>query len=157
MSGALSALTLAAAVGSCLVGGALFAFSSFVMPALRALPPAQGLAAMQAINVKAVTPAFMLAFMGTALLTAACAVAGVLALDEDHGPWLVAGAALYLVGVLGLTAGYHVPRNDALAKLDPTAPEAAAAWRRYDRDWTRLNHLRALAGAAACAALIMAL
>ncbi len=30
--------------------------------------------------------------------------------------------ALYLVGVLGLTAAYHIPRNDALARLDPRAP-----------------------------------
>jgi uncharacterized membrane protein len=33
------------------VGGIFFAFSAFVMKALDRLPPAQGIAAMQSINV----------------------------------------------------------------------------------------------------------
>jgi hypothetical protein len=38
--------------------GVFFAFSSFVMAALRRLPAAQGIAAMQSIHVTAVTPVF---------------------------------------------------------------------------------------------------
>src|SRR5690606_29761669 len=44
------ALTWAAAVGSALVAGVFFAFSSFVMPALATLPAAPAIRAMQAIN-----------------------------------------------------------------------------------------------------------
>src|SRR6185436_10873289 len=40
-------LTIGTAVGSGLVGGVLFGFSTFVMRALDRLPAAQGLAAMQ--------------------------------------------------------------------------------------------------------------
>jgi uncharacterized membrane protein len=47
MDGPLYALTLAAALGCGLVGGVFFAFSSFVMAALRRLPPADGIAAMK--------------------------------------------------------------------------------------------------------------
>jgi uncharacterized membrane protein len=49
MSAPLVALTVAAAVGCGAVGGVFFAFSGFVMPALRRLPAAQGVAAMQSI------------------------------------------------------------------------------------------------------------
>src|ERR1700736_5255089 len=60
--------TLAAAAGATVVGGVLFAFSTFVMPALRSLPDEQGMAAMQAINKFAPTPVFMCALFGPSLL-----------------------------------------------------------------------------------------
>ena len=44
-------LTFVAAVGSGVVAGIFFAFSNFVMKALARVPPAQGIAAMQSINV----------------------------------------------------------------------------------------------------------
>ena len=47
-----------------MVAGVFFAFSTFVMPALRRLPAAHGVAAMQSINVLAVTPVFMTALFG---------------------------------------------------------------------------------------------
>ena len=56
MDDLLVALTLVTALGCGLSAGALFAFSSFVMRALARLPAAQGIAAMQSINVVAVTP-----------------------------------------------------------------------------------------------------
>jgi uncharacterized membrane protein len=52
---------------------------------------------------------------------------------------------------------YHVPRNDALAAVEPTSPDAEAHWRRYVADWTRWNHVRAAAGIAAAGALMEAL
>src|SRR5436190_5913255 len=51
MSALLFYLTLGSTLGCGLIAGVFFAFSSFVMPALAKLPPAQGLAAMQSINV----------------------------------------------------------------------------------------------------------
>jgi uncharacterized membrane protein len=56
MDGVLTGLTMITALGCGLSAGALFAFSSFVMPALARLPASQGIAAMQTINVQAVTP-----------------------------------------------------------------------------------------------------
>jgi uncharacterized membrane protein len=44
-------LTFVAALGSGLVAGIFFAFSNFVMKALARVSPAQGIAAMQSINV----------------------------------------------------------------------------------------------------------
>jgi uncharacterized membrane protein len=157
MSTAAAALVIVTAVGAGCTGGALFAFSSFVMPALRRLPPAQGAAAMQSINITAVRPPFMFAFGGTAALSVALVVVAATALDEAYAPWLIVAAVLYLVGVLGLTMAYHVPRNDALAGLAPDAPETTAAWARYAAEWTTANHVRAAAGLLATAALGIAL
>ena len=58
-------LTLIWAVGAGLVASIFFAFSTFVMKALNRLPPAQGIAAMQFINVTVINPLFMTAFFGT--------------------------------------------------------------------------------------------
>jgi len=156
MSGAVVALVLVAAAGAACNGGAFYAFSSFVMPALERLPSAQGVAAMQAINITAVRAPFMLAFAGTAALSAAVIVVALRALDEPYAPWLIAGALLYLVGVFGLTMAFHVPRNDALAALAPDAPGTAQAWATYLSEWTAANHVRAAAGLLAAGALAIA-
>jgi uncharacterized membrane protein len=153
MADLLVALTLVTALGCALSAGALYAFSSFVMPALARLPATQGIAAMQSINVMAPTPPFMAAFIGAA---AGCMVVAVWALvdwDSSSGPWLLAGSALYLVGLIGVTGRSNIPRNNALAAFEPTDPDAEALWRRYVSEWTLWNHVRVLAGAAAAAAL----
>jgi uncharacterized membrane protein len=156
MDAPLAALTLAAILGCGLSAGAFFAFSSFVMKALARLPAAQGIAAMQAINVAAVNLTFMLALFGTA---AACIAVGGWALaewEQPFAPYLLTGAMLYLAGAIAPTVGYHVPRNDALARVEPSA-KVAAVWRRYVQQWTAWNHLRATAPLAAAAALTWAL
>ena len=74
MNGYLFVLTLLAALGCAMMAGVFFAFSAFVMKALARLPAEQGIGAMQAINVAAVTFAFMTALFGTALACGALAV-----------------------------------------------------------------------------------
>ncbi|HEX2029611.1 MAG TPA: hypothetical protein VHF25_16640, partial [Nitriliruptorales bacterium] len=109
MEGFLFALTLLGALGCGLVGGVFFAFSAFVMKALGRLPAEQGVAAMQAINVAAITPAFMATLFGTAVACGALAVWALLAWDQRFSPYLLVGGALYLVGTILLTIVYHVP------------------------------------------------
>ncbi|MGH2714816.1 MAG: DUF1772 domain-containing protein [Thermoleophilaceae bacterium] len=157
MDGLLFALTLVTAVGCGLVGGVFFAFSSFVMQGLGRLRAPEGAAAMQAINVTAVTPAFMTALFGTGVAGAVLTGWGLFELGEPYAGYLVAAGALYLVGDIGLTIGYHVPRNEALARVDPASSEGARLWSRYLVEWTRLNHVRAGAALAAAALLAVAL
>jgi uncharacterized membrane protein len=157
MDDALVGLTLVTALGCGLSAGALFAFSSFVMAALARLPAAQGIAAMNSINVMAVTPVFMTALFGTAVGCVAVAVWALADWHDSFSPWLLAGGTLYLAGTIGLTMTYHVPRNNALAAVEPTNQDAEAHWRRYVADWTRWNHVRVAAGVAAAAALTEAL
>jgi uncharacterized membrane protein len=153
----LAALALLTALGAATVGGVFFAFSSFVMKALADLPPAQGIAAMQRINVVVINPWFLGVFMGTALLAVACVVVAVLAWSAPHSAWLLAAGLLYAVGTFGVTGALNVPRNDRLARLDACSPEAAAYWPAYLREWTRWNLVRTVAAlaSAACAALVL--
>lgn len=157
MDGPRVALTVIAALGCALNAGVFFAFSTFVMAALRRLPAAQGIAAMQSINVTAVTPAFMSALFGTALACVAVIVAGISAWGDSFAPYLVGGGVAYLAGTIGLTLAYHVPRNDALAEIDPASADASSHWERYLAEWTRWNHVRAAAALAAAALITLAL
>ena len=157
MDGLLVALTVVTALGCGLNAGVFFAFSSFVMKALARLQPAQGIAAMQSINLVAVTPAFMAALFGTATACVALVVWALVDWDAAFAPYLLAGGACYLLGTIGLTIAYHVPRNNALAVLQPQHGEAADGWARYVTGWTRWNHLRAAASLAAAALLTLAL
>ena len=95
MDGFLFALTLFAALGCGVVAGVFFAFSTFVMKALASLPAPQAIAAMQAINVSAVTPAFMAALLGTALACGVLVVSSLFMWSEPFAAYLLAGGALY--------------------------------------------------------------
>lgn len=78
------ATVLLAALGAAIVGGIFYAFSSFVMQALSRIPPGQGIAAMNAINVVVVNPSFMLAFAGTALLCVLLAAGALFRWEETR-------------------------------------------------------------------------
>jgi uncharacterized membrane protein len=157
MDGLLFGLTLATAVASGLVGGVFFAFSNFVMEALGRLRPSEGAAAMQAINITVINPLFMSALFGTGLASLVLVGWGVADLDEPYAGWLIAAGALYLIGEVALTMGYHVPRNNALARVDSESEEGARVWRTYLVEWTRGNHVRTVVGLASCALLAVAL
>lgn len=153
----LPAAIFIAALVSALVGGIFFAFSNFVMRALARLPPAQGMAAMQSINVTVLNPLFLSLFVGN---TALCLLLALYALVFPAQPgcgWLLAGAALYVLGNFVVTMACNVPRNQALARLDAASPGAEAPWRDYVREWTRWNHARAVTAIGAAALLTMAL
>lgn len=150
----LGSLSLAASVGTALSGGVFFAFSTFVMPALGRLPPREGLAAMQAINVTAINPLFMALLFGTAVLDLAVLVVALRAQGSGAG-LAVAGAAFYLVGVIGMTVAFHVPRNEALATVSASDPEAPARFARYLASWVPGNHVRAVSAAVASVLLFV--
>jgi uncharacterized membrane protein len=77
------ALSLAAALGCGLMAGLFFAFSVAVMKALARLPSAEGIGAMQSINVAIINPVFLAAFFGTA---AACVLVMIASLLRWHDP-----------------------------------------------------------------------
>jgi uncharacterized membrane protein len=156
-SGVLATLTWLSALGSGVMAGVFFAFSSFVMRALARLPPAQGILAMQSINVVAVTPAFMAVFFGTGVAALAVAVSALLSWEKPGALYLLLGGVLYGVGVFAVTAVFNVPRNNALAAVDPTQADAARLWTLYVSGWTAWNHLRTVAGLVATVSFILAL
>jgi uncharacterized membrane protein len=151
------ALTLISALGCGLIAGVFFAFSSFVMNALARLPAAQGIAAMQSINVVVINPLFMTAFLGTASTCVLLVVSSLLRWREPGAAYLLAGGLLYFVGAFLATIFFNVPRNNALAAVDPASAEGAGLWTNYLSGWTAWNHVRTAASLAAAALLTIAL
>ena len=159
LTGAWTTLTAVTALGAALVAGVLLAFSAFVMKALDTLPPGTAIATMQQINRYAPGPGLLVPLLGTAALALVLAVLAVVSLASGSScrAWLVlVGCVLYLVAV-GVTVGYHVPRNDALGLVDPLAAGAGETWRAYAAPWLLLNHVRVAAAALGAAALLASL
>jgi uncharacterized membrane protein len=153
----LFALTLVSALGCGLNAGVFFAFSSFVMKALVRLPAAQGIAAMQSINVTAISPAFMTALFGTAVACLVLVISAAASWQRPGAVFLLAGGLVYLLGTILVTIACNVPRNDALAAVEPTSSDGPAVWARFADRWTAWNHVRAGAALAAAASLTLAL
>ena len=122
MSPLLIILTIVAALGCAVVAGVFVAFSTLVM---KALGPAAGAAGRswpcRPSTGRHSTPVFMVLFLGTTPAVPGCSRCGRCCSGATGlRAWLLAGGVLYLVGSFGLTAGYHVPRNNALDAVDPS-------------------------------------
>ncbi len=150
-------VTLLSALGCGLVAGIFFAFSTFVMRALARLPGEQGIAAMQSINVVVINPVFLLLFLGTAAACVGLLFYSFFLWSRPGSGFLLAGALLYLVGTLLVTLICNVPRNNALAGVDPSSVEGLELWTRYLSSWTMWNHVRTVAALAAAAMLSIGL
>ncbi|MCH8066643.1 MAG: DUF1772 domain-containing protein [Chloroflexi bacterium] len=157
MDDTLLVLTIVAAIGCGLLAGIVYAFSSAIMKSLGLLPATQGIAAMQSINVTVINPWFMGAFFGPVPICVAVVVLSVLEWEEPAVFYQLAGSALYLVGAVLVTIAFNVPRNDALAAVDPKSADGETYWRRYLSEWTLWNHVRTAAALAAAALLTIAL
>ncbi len=138
-----------ALLGSAIVGGVFFAFSSFVMKALARLPSSEGIAAMQSINVVVINPSFLGPFIGTTALSMIVAVLAVKGWGEPSAPWYLTGALLYIIGTFLVTGLGNVPLNNQLATVAAVDPEAIAVWARYLDRWTLLNTVRTVGASAA--------
>jgi uncharacterized membrane protein len=147
-------LLLAAGIGSLLVSGVLLAFSSFVMSGLARIPAASGIAAMQSINITVVNPLFMGLFMGMGAVSIAVLVVNFRGVGFELTASNVA-AAIYLLGVLGVTFVANVPMNDALTGIDPAASASAEYWNNYVTSWTTWNHVRCAAALVAGAMFVV--
>ena len=151
----LTSLIVVSAVGSGLVAGLFFTFSTFVMKALGQVAPSQGIQTMQAINITVMNPITMGAFMGTAGLSLAGVGYAALNWQAPGSAWLLAGGLLYLASFV-ITAAGNVPMNNALASMDAATDTAAGYWQHYLTRWTFLNHLRTVAATLAVAAYALA-
>ena len=148
-------LVVLAIVGSGIVSGLLFAFSNFVMQALRELPAEFGQQAMQHVNVRIINPVFLLAFMGGTVVCVLVAVLCVMHWDTPGVGWLLAGSLAYLVGPFGVTVAFNVPLNNLLAVAKPH--EAITTWPSYATRWLKWNHVRTVLGVLATTLLAVGL
>ncbi len=134
-----------AMLGSALIGGVFFAFSSFVMRALARLPSTEGITAMQSINVVVINRSFMGAFMGITLLSLAMAGLAFADWGRPSAFFFLGGAIFYFAGTFLVTLLGNVPLNDQLAAVSATDAAAHAVWVRYLDRWTLWNHVRTAA------------
>jgi len=147
-----SAVLLWTIIAAGINSGSFFVFSNFVMGSLSRLTPAEGARAMQEINRAAPNPGFMATLMGGA-------IAGIMLAATAPGVpgawWQAAGGALSVATAL-ITIAFHVPRNNALGRVDADTAEGQAVWIRYIVSWTRGNHLRAATSSLSVACLVLA-
>ncbi|MCF2533941.1 anthrone oxygenase family protein [Yinghuangia soli] len=133
------------------VAGVYTLFAAVVMPRLGRKDDPGFIDAMQTANRIVETPVFLAALIGATALPAAAAwkqqkTAG-------GGPalrWIVAGGALYTVGLV-ITLAVHVPLNTSLATRGDADPVGVRA--EFEDTWNTLNIVRAALSATAVAAL----
>ena len=145
----LGTLNFAAAIAAGLVAGVFFGFSNFIMAALGRIAPAEGAAAMNAINITVINPAFMILLFGAGLLGLVLAAMSFGLIATLDGKLMLAAGLVYVLGCIGVTMVCNVPLNDALAAVTPGTPEALSLWTRYLGEWTFWNHVRMAASLAA--------
>ena len=141
-------LTAATTVGSGLLAGVFFAFSAFVMSGLRRVPEPGGAAAMRSINVTAQHPPLMTALFGVSALCVVMIVRALATWSRPGAAWLLVGAALTIIGALGVTVAVNVPLNDRLAA-------GTVTWSRFLAGWDPANHARTVLCLAGCAVLLV--
>lgn len=144
---------IVALIGTALVAGIFFAFSSFVMQALARLPSSEGMAAMQSINITVITPAFLTVFMGTTAVSLLLVGLAIWTWDMPSAPYFLIGGLLYVAGTFLVTGLGNVPLNNQLAETSDTDPRASDIWQHYLVKWTWLNTIRT--GCATVAAVVI--
>jgi uncharacterized membrane protein len=150
-------LVILCALGSGAIGGVFFAFSNFVMPALARLAPAEGIHAMQAINVTVLNRLFLGTFMGTGLLSLAAIILALLNWNGVSSLCAVLAGATYVLGSIVVTMRGNVPLNNALARIGEADALGEATWRSYLTDWTKWNTVRTIACFVAMVLFILAI
>lgn len=148
-----SALLWFSAIGCGLIAGLYFAFSTFILQALDRLGAERGAEAMNAINARILRSLFMPLFLGTTLTSLALVIIG-LVRREPGGAAMLAGGAIYVIGMFVVTLAFNVPLNNMLAAA---GRDGGAAWSLYLRRWALWNHLRTLASTLACTLFVVAI
>jgi len=145
-------LCAAAVIAVGLVAGVFLAFSDFVMKSLIAVTPKGGIESMQLINRKVYGSKFLVLLLGMAPVSLFLAGYAYMRMSGLAAAWIIAGGAIYVIGVFVVTMICNVPMNQRLDRMDYTGTEAGAYWPTYVSSWTWWNHVRTIAsfGSAVC-------
>lgn len=138
-------ILLLAVLATSLLTGIFFGFEVAINPAFARLKDAEYITAMQAINDVIVNPVFLFVFLGAAVFLPIAAF-------QQRGRrksllWMA--AALYIVGVLGITSVCNVPLNDTLAKVPvsgASAEQLQAAREHFAGPWNMWHTIRTYIG-----------
>ena len=135
-----------------LMAGFFWAWDVAVMNGLGRAEPQVAIAAMQAINANIRNFPFALGFFGTELALIAAAALAFVSRSAVWPTWsLVAGAVIYLFGVIIITLARNAPLNELLSTAQGGSGDPAAIWANYAAPWLGWNRLRILAAIAVLA------
>lgn len=141
-------LLVVTATTTALVAGLFYSWSVSVTPGLARLPDAGYIAAMQAMNDAILNPLFFVCFLGSVLLLPLSTYVHYAQLPSLRFWFLLAAAAIYIIGVFGVTILGNVPLNEALKSfpLQAASPQEVAAQRlAFEGPWNQLNVIRTIA------------
>lgn len=147
-------LVLGGLVPAGLMAGLFFGWAVSVIPGTMRTGDRNYVETMQQINLAIVNPWFVVPFVLTPVVLLTAAFAQYRAGNHRRATTLGVSAGLYLIGVLGVTAGGNIPLNNELAALDLSTSDAAALAERrvaYERPWNRWHYVRTVASVVAFA------
>jgi uncharacterized membrane protein len=151
-------LTTIAAIASAAAGGMMYVFSTFVMRGLNRTGPMEAITAMRGINAEAnASAAFLLAYLGAAVLALVVGVIAAVQLRKPGRWWVLVGAAFGILAAI-ITMAFNVPLNDHLDGVDPqgvSAADAAGEWQAFYPAWTAWNHVRTVTAFVASALMLI--
>ncbi len=137
------ALIWASVLGSGLLAGTYFAFSSFIMRALANIDTHEGINAMNAINTTILRSLFMPLFFASTFVSFVMMLLGLWYWGDDGAFELFTAGAIYFFCMFGVTAAKNVPLNDSLGSVDAKSAAGERVWNNYLAVWTRYNAVRA--------------
>lgn len=153
-------LTTIAAISSAAAAGMMYVFSTFVMRGLDRTGPIQAITAMRGINAEAnSSAAFLLVYLGAAVLAVALGVTAAVQLHRPGSWYLLIGAVFGVLAAV-ITMAFNVPLNNHLDGVDPaglSVADAATEWQAYLSTWTAWNHVRTATGFVGAALMLTGL
>ena len=140
-----SILTIASIGVVGLMAGLFYGWMVSVIPGTRRIDDHDYIATMQQINRSIVNPGFVVPFIGTPLLLLAAAAAQRQSGNDRAAALLATSAVVYIVGLLGVTAGGNIPLNNALGAFDLGRADSTELSERrtsYEQPWNRWHAVR---------------
>ena len=142
----------AAVIASGLIAGVFLAFSDFVIKSLCASSPASGIEAM---HRKVYGSVFLTLLIGMALTSVALGLYASVHMTRPAAAWIIAGCALYAIGVFIVTMVFNVPMNQRLDTMNHENTETTSYWTVYASSWTLWNHVRTIASAGSAVSFLI--
>jgi len=153
-------LTSIAVIASAAAGGMMYVFSTFVMSGLNRTGAVEAVTAMRGINAEAnASAAFLLAYLGAAVLALVVGVIAVVQLRQPGRWWVLVGGVFGILAAI-ITMAFNVPLNDHLDGVDPqglSGADAAREWQAFYPTWTAWNHVRTVTAFVAAALMLIGL
>ena len=151
-------IVLEIAVISCgLVSGFFLTFSDFLMRSLNLAKTSAGVEVMQIINREVWRSVTMILLWGMVALSVLLIGYAYLNITGTPTVFVMAGGALYIVGVLVVSFVFNVPMNNRLDAMEYSGAEAAAYWKNiYVHRWVFWNYMRAITSGGAAICFLMA-